>query len=358
MSGQPKYMVLSEWIRERIRSGEFTNGSKLLSENELAQRFSMSRQTVRQAVGTLVNEGFLTRKQGSGTYISYQPKQRRDTRDIAVITTYLNSYIFPEIIQGIDQVLTDSGYHMRLGITYNRVKNEADVLSSLLESPVAGIIVEPTKSALPNPNLFLYHRLVQMEIPIVFLNGYYSALDLPHVSADDYAAGKAAAQALLKAGHRKVFGIFKSDDIQGHFRFSGFINTLQDAGVLYDDSDVLWYVTEDLEQMFSQNHTPELLERLKEYTAVVCYNDEIARKLYEWLQKNGLQIPQDLSIVGFDNSPLAEFGGASITSVGFPFETIGKTAASQMVNQLNFGRPMKSISFPPKLIVRNSIKKL
>ena len=96
---------------------------------------------------------------------------------------------------------------------------------------------------------------------------------------------------LTDRGHRRLFGIFKSDDIQGHFRFSGFINSIQEAGLVYDDGDVLWYVTEDLKQLFSPENDRYLLERLRGHSAVVCYNDEVACMLHEMLRRSGLSVP-------------------------------------------------------------------
>ena len=359
MAGQPKHEQVSEWLRERIRSGEWKDGDKLLSEHELARRFGISRQTVRQAVGTLVNEGLLLRRQGSGTYVAGRggtPRSRSGT--IGVVTTYLDRYVFPDIIHGIEQVLTAAGYQMQLGITHNRTQDEGAVLASMLKSRVDGLIVEPTKSALPNPNLPLYRKIGEENIPVIFLNGYYAMLDIPHVSADDYAAGKTAARCLLEHGHRQLFGIFKSDDIQGHFRFSGFVHALQEAGLVYDDSGVLWYVTEDLEQIFSPENDRYLLERLAGHSAAVCYNDEVACVLEETLRRNGLAVPEDISLVSFDNSSLATLGGMALSSVDYPFWEIGQTAARQMVACLETGARLTGHSFPPRLMERDSVKSL
>lgn len=359
MAEQSKHELLSEWIRKRIRSGEFKDGDKLLSENELARRFGISRQTVRQAVGTLVNEGLLTRRQGSGTYVSYRREAPRGrSRNIGVVTTYLDSYVFPDIIHGMEQVLSAAGYQMQLGITYNRVQNEGNVLASMLESPVDGLIVEPTKSAFPNPNLRLYEQIVRNKIPVIFFNGSYTSLNLPYVSADDYAAGRMATRFLTDRGHRRLFGIFKSDDIQGHFRFSGFINSIQEAGLVYDDGDVLWYVTEDLKQLFSPGNDRYLLERLRGHSAVVCYNDEVACMLHETLRRNRLSVPEDFSLISFDNSGLATLGGMSLSSVAYPFREIGRTAAGQLVSCLEEGKAMEGRLFAPRLVERDSVKSL
>ena len=344
MVGKPKHEALSDWIRDRILAGTFPIGSRLPSEHELAQRFRLSRQTVRQALSTLVAENLLERRQGSGTYVSRAAlDQRPVTMNIGVITTYLDSYIFPGVIRGIDRVLSLNGYHMQLGITYNKTRNENQVLSSLLESGVDGLIVEPTKSALPNPNQKLYREIAANRIPLLFLNGYY--------------AGKLATRFLLRRGHRKIFGIFKSDDVQGHFRYSGYVNQMRDADTAFEDSWVMWYVTEDLDTLFAPKDDERLLSRIGDSTGVVCYNDEIACKLLEVYARNGIKVPEQVSIVSFDNSDLAAVGHPGLTSIDYPAGEIGAEAARRLLALIR-RQSRGSYAFPPRMVERGSVRNL
>ena len=75
-----------------------------------------------------------------------------------------------------------------------------------------GIIAEPTKSGLPNPNLDLYRQIMEQGIPVIFINSYYPELKAPHVSLDDKMAGKMATKYLIQCGHREIAAIFKADD--------------------------------------------------------------------------------------------------------------------------------------------------
>lgn len=134
---------------------------------------------------------------------------------IGVITTYPDDYIFPGIIHGIEDVLSEHHYTMALGITHNRQTDEENALRQMVENGVDGLIVETTKSALPNANMLLYHEILDRGIPVVFLNGYYHNLNESHIIMDDVRAGEIAANALTDKGHQKIGGIFKSDDIQG-----------------------------------------------------------------------------------------------------------------------------------------------
>lgn len=224
-----KHAALSQWIKTNITNNTFAPGDKIPSENELASKFGISRQTVRQAIGNLVSDGFLVREQGSGTFVSIPVKKIavEKTMRVGVITTYLDDYVFPSIIHGIDEVLTGNGYTMTLGITHNKPSNEENCLLQMMQSGVDGLIVEGTKSALPNSNEALYKQLKEKNIPTVFINGYYSNYRDSYIVLDDIKAGEIVTDILIQNGHTQVGGIFKSDDLQGIRRYEGLLKTLK-----------------------------------------------------------------------------------------------------------------------------------
>ena len=83
---------------------------------------------------------------------------------------------------------------------------------------------------------------------------------------------------------------------------------MRDADTAFEDSWVMWYVTEDLDTLFAPKDDERLLSRIGDSTGVVCYNDEIACKLLEVYARNGIKVPEQVSIVSFDNSDLAAVG--------------------------------------------------
>ena len=126
----------------------------------MCEKFSISRQTARQAIAILEKEGLVLKKQGSGTYVNHIFSETKiPSKTIGLVTTYLDDYIFPGIISGIEKVLSLNGYNTTLRLTRNKVNTEREQLLSLLKSDIDGLIVEGTKSALPNPNLDIYNQL-------------------------------------------------------------------------------------------------------------------------------------------------------------------------------------------------------
>ena len=206
-----KYRFLVDTIKEKIKNGEYEPGERMESENTLSDQFGYSRQTVRQALSVLEQEGLIERRRGSGTYISSESRRTPRGNSIAIVTTYISDYIFPTIIRGIEETLTNAGYDLTLNVTNNHVEEEARILQSLISRRVDGVIVEGTKTAFPNPNVELYRRLEKMGVPVVFFNSYYRDLpDSVYVVTDDRKAGLQAVDLLIEKGCRRIGGVFKS----------------------------------------------------------------------------------------------------------------------------------------------------
>ncbi|MDD3429891.1 MAG: GntR family transcriptional regulator [Oscillospiraceae bacterium] len=326
-----KYAELAQKLREDIQTQVYLCGQKLPSENELAAKTGYSRQTVRQAMSILENEGLTTRVQGSGTYVRSTKPKKVATNNIAVVTTYIGEYIFPAILQGIDHVLAKNGYTSMLSATRNRVDNERRILLDLLQKPIDGLIVEGTKTALPNPNIDLYEQFSQANTPVVFINGFYPDLTSPvYVVADDRAGGRMASEYLLKKGHTKIAGIFKSDDIQGHRRYAGYVQALQSAGLTVEDDHVMWFTTENRESLL----TACTMTAVEGCTAVVCYNDEVALQVSKILKKHNIKVPDKIELASFDNSTISRLTSVPFLSLCNPKEQIGCIAAEKLLHIL------------------------
>ena len=345
----PKYQLIASELRTEIQSGQLSAGHMLPTEEQLSLRFSASRQTIRQALSILVDESLIAKQRGSGSRVLAQASAQK-SGNIAVIATYISDYIFPGILREAQSVFAANQYSAILSATRNSVYHERQILQDLLNKPVDGILVEGTKTALPNPNLDLYQKLMERNIPIVFFNGFYADLACSvSVYADNFGGGYQLVQHLLKKGHSSIAGIFKSDDIQGHERYSGYITALRDAGKMIADSSVFWYTTESRDELF----TEELAKRIAECSAVVCYNDEIAFRLIPLLTSHGIRVPQDVAIASFDNSALSELSPIKITSLSYGEQNIGKVAAETLLKCIA-GHPAESLSLRWTLVEKDS----
>lgn len=353
-----KYEEIADWIKEKLDRGEIRAGDRIESEHQLCETFHVSRQTVRHAVQVLENEGIVERRRGSGTYIREAVKiQEKETKtmQVAVMTTYVQEYIFPTIIQKIENELSGSGYGMQLSFTNNTVEKERFILKSILEkNMVDGLIAEPTKSGLPNPNLDMYRKIMKKGIPVLFINSCYPELEAPHVGLNDFQAGKMATRYLLKCGHRRIAGIFKSDDRQGHIRYAGYMEALMEAEIPIRSRQVLWMDSEDVKDVKAE--ASRILKRIDGCTACVCYNDEVASGLVGVCLEQGIRVPEDISVIGIDDSDLARFCEVPLTTVKNPVDELGKTAALEMLEMMQ-GLPVpQSMELDSVIINRSSVR--
>lgn len=355
---QKKYEGVMSWIEQEIESGKFVQGDKLPSENELMDRFGVSRQTIRRAIEKLTEKGVLEARRGSGTYVSLNTRRYAGGEiRIAVMLTNVDTYIFPSIIKGIEAILFGEGCTLQICVTNNSVEKERMLLKEMIRNhSIDGLIAETVKSGIPSPNMGLYEQVEKTGAAVLFVNSFYRMLNFPHVSLNDRKAGYLATRHLIECGHTEIAGIFKSDDGQGHLRYAGYTEALLENDIRVKDSRVIWMDSEDFKMVGDQSEqNNHILQRLKKCTACVCYNDEIAYKLIEILRNQKISVPEDLSIVGIDNSDLAKFCLVPLTSVKNPVEELGQTAARMIVDHIRKKTEMLTIEFEPELVIRNSV---
>jgi len=349
----PKYYQLKEYLKEMIQSGGILPKEKLPSESELIRQFKISRHTVRHAFGELENEGWIYREQGKGTFCAYRGSKKE--KKIAVLTTYISNYIFPYIIRGIEETLCESGFSFSIASTGNNKRKEEKCMKRILEQDISGLIVEPTKSAKPNINQDYFQELERRNIPYIFLHAYFPDLDSAYIIMNDEKGGFLATEYLLKLGHQDIAGIFLSDDLQGVKRKKGFLSALNKYDVPVNNEFLGNYTTE---QMFSYpyNFTMNLLQNKNRPSAIVCYNDQIAIQVIEAIRHSNLKIPDDISLVGYDDSNLAVATEVKLTTIKHPKEEMGKRVASMMIDMINGDERKPYFVYQPELIIRSSCK--
>ncbi len=310
------------------------------------------------ALSVLAKNGLIRKKQGCGSVV-ISTGSKSETRCVAIVISYTDDYIFPAILQDIQTVLLQSSYSFKVFETRNKISLEREILLNIWGRQFAGIICEGVKTALPNPNADLYRRLIKKNVPIVFLHGCCPELkDAICVADDNFSGGYQLTRYLISKGHTRIGGIFKSDDIQGLQRYHGYAAALCDAGLRIPDENLLWFSTEDRQNMI-ESFSPGFLHdfarnRLEGCTALVAYNDEIAYHLILILKAAGLDIPSRISVVSFDNSFYCKFSPVQITSLGHEGEQTGTAAANLLLRILEEEKKAASVTIPWKLCERES----
>lgn len=360
-----KYNMVKRAVKSKIIDGTYSPNQKISSESELMKEFGVSRHTVRLAIGDLVTKGWLYREQGSGTFCADRSKldnnQKISTqKSIAIVTTYLSDYIFPSIIRGAESRLSDEGYQVSIFSTNNNHENERNILEKILTQQFDGVIVEPTKSGYSNPNITYYLNLEHSGIPYIMINAFYDELEPISIVMDDEKSGFLQAEHLIKLGHKKIVGCFKTDDTQGIKRMKGFLKAHRQNNIPINPSNIITYNTEE-KHTKPIDELGNLLDSNNTYiTGLVCYNDELAMAFLDLLRTKSIRIPEDISIVGHDDSLLAEISEVKLTTVVHPKSDMGESAANAIIdlvkskNRNRGSLNANSKVYEPELVIRSS----
>lgn len=357
---KPKYQVIIDEIKSNILSGAYKAGEQIPSEFALQEIYNVSRQTVRKAILELSNEGFLRSEKGSGTYVSSQYRSRSTgkttNKTIGVITTYISDYIFPSIIRGIESRLNEDNYSLLLASTNNDVVQEKKALEMMLSYGLDGMIVEPTRSNVYNPNIAYYLAFQEQDVPFVMINAYYEELEVPFFCLDDVQSSYLATSELIAKGHTQIGIIAKMDDLQGKYRMKGFIKALGEARLKFQPEHVLSFDTATKPDL-SVNLEAYLSDHLDGLTALVCYNDEVGLEVVQVCRKLGISVPEQLSIIGQDNSYIAKNANIKLTTLTHPQEQMGRDAADWIIKRLQGKKDLPaSTIYQPEFIEGETVK--
>ena len=166
-----------------------------------------------------------------------------------------------------------------------------------------------------------------------------------------------AVDLLIEKGCRRIGGVFKSDDMQGHGRYAGFSEGLIHNGCVLGDDNVVWYTTAERSRLFRPDNSDYMFERLRGCDGIVCYNDQIAVEVIRMLERIGKKVPEDLSVTGYDDSMIARTGPVELTTVSHPQEKLGEMAAELLLELLHGIPPEESRVLrliEPELVIRKS----
>lgn len=354
---ETKYAVVEQDIKEKILSGFYSINDKLPTESEMMQTYQVSRYTIRRAISDLESEHFIYTIQGGGMFVDDWQKQVQQTpmesKEIGVITTHIADYIFPNIITGIDRLVSSKGYSILLSNTQNDRQKERTSLQKMMDSNLSGLIIEPTQSALENKNLDLYKKIKESNLPTIFINAHYPSLDFPYIEMNDTKAGREVTDALFDLGHERILGIFKIDDSQGVHRMNGYVKSYQAHNQYSYLSEIVMYQSSDnLHSVFSR--IGAILKRADRPTAVVCYNDQLAIQVINLIRSLNLKVPNDVSVIAFDNYQLSKYISPKLSTVEHPKERMGRDAAKMLFDLIDGKSTEKEIIYDPQLILRES----
>ena len=283
-----------------------------------------------------------------------RPSRLRRTQAalVGLIVPELTNPIFPAFAQVIENALSRHGFTPVLCTQTPGGVHEDDYTQMLLERGVSGIVFVSGLHADSGADHQRYRDLLDRGLPIVLVNGYADDVDAPYVSTDDHAASDLAVEHLTSLGHTRI-GLAVGPDrfVPAIRKIAGFRQAM--TRVL-PDLDVEPLIERSL---FTVEGGHAAAVRLLESgcTAIVCGSDLMALGAIRAVRDAGREVPRDVSVVGYDDSPLIAFTDPPLTTLRQPVQGMGEAAVRALVDEIaGQHAPRAEYVFRPELVVRGS----
>jgi len=374
----PLYKVLQKRIEDFIKEKGLNPGDPIPPERELCKEFGVSRSSLRRAITNLVNNGKLVRIPGKGTFVAESQKKSNQTFrsgniGFVVLFTTLDrersdigksslegsgekiSWIpfYFEVFEGVREELAENGLHLLFFVGYQDSSSDISNLRSFLEKVDGAIVCE-----LSDKNIVSLFE--KPNFPVVLLNPsipFFAYPGIDFFTIDNIDGAYQATIYLISLGHRKI-GLINHPTHHNYpakQRLQGYKMALKKAGIQYEEQLVAhgnWSMESGYEAMKS------LLKSNTNLTSVFATNDEMAIGAMKAIREQNLRIPEDISVVGFDDSPASNGSLTPLTTVRVHRKEMGRHAVRRIVQQLNrFDSLSLRVTFPTELIIRNSCTK-
>ena len=302
----------------------------------------------KQAVMNLVEE------------LNYQPNQlalslrNKQTHTIGVIVPNLD-YVLSMMVKGIDEVALEAGYTVMICQSNESFGREILNTRRLLESLVDGFIVSVSSET---KNFDHIKKIQEKEIPLVIFDRVTPHLKAPSVRIDNEDGGFQATEHLIEQGYKRIAILAgpKNLDISNK-RMDGYLAALKKHGIKVDQSLIMHC---DFNQDYAFFATEELLAMKKRPDAIFTISDRMAIGAMLAIKKKGLNMPQDIGLVGFNDEPILSLMSPSISSVEQPSFELGKVTAKLFIEAMHNNGDMNDVEkiLKPKLLVRESSQKI
>ena len=357
------YEKILQYLKDKINKKELLPGDRLPTEMELAQEFGVSRITSKRALEELRSAGIIYRVRGRGSFVA-KPIQTENASGAETGMDYKKvvAFVIPfscanggiiNTIKGASRIVSEKGYILDVKYSNNDPEEERELLRMLYEKGVGGIIFYPISDRM---NLEMMNTLSLNEYPIVSIDRYFESVPVSYVVSDNQGGEYEAIKYLLRLGHRNIAFISDNkieDATSVRNRYFGYCRALKEGGIeirpeIVKNGDFLNLIREP-----SLKILKELLE--EGVTAFCCINDYVAIFVLQCLKSMDIDVPETVSVVGFDNLDISEMAYVPLTTVRQDMEKMGEEAAQYIVECIESGKYgyMKK-TIPVELIVRES----
>lgn len=328
---------------------------------DIARLLGISKSTVSRALSEHSDVNPETRKKVLATAhkLQYQPnsiainlKQQR-TNTIGVLIPDTGNPFFSRAISGIQGIANLAGYNVMVCQSNESYTTEKNNLRSLIATHVDGVLISVSRETEHTDH---FETLLQKNIPVVFFDRICKTLDTSQVFTDNYDIAFEATQYLISKGCRRIATITGPRHLYtSSNRFQGYLDALTKNNLEFN-SDYL--LLTDFRKDSIQTYTRHILNLDEPPDAIFAMNDLIAIEMMHLFKKQGLRIPQDIAVLGFNNEPISEFVEPSLSTVEHPAQEIGAAAAEILLSQIKEPnhQPQRKL-IRSRLVIRESTER-
>ncbi len=356
VSQVPRYEQVKQIIRQFIQENGLLSGAPLPSERDWARQLQVSQMTVHRALRELEQEGLITRLVGKGTFVLKTPSGTSPTprhslvlvfpfTETAALTDH-NIYYGP-ILQGILSALADVGclvQFWKMGFDQLREMPPEMLVQRAL------LVFTPFEEALPVLEAWGYSG-----VPFVVIGASWQNCGFPCVDTDNFAAAQKAVDFLVSLGHRRI-ALLAGRLIapNNRDRWEGFVYAMQRNGLPVRPD---WLIESERSTILTpraQQQLLAILNRKSRPTAIFVGGYYLAAEVLRLVKREGLRVPDDLSLVAFDDPPSANYLEPPLTTLRQPLVELGRRAVFKLLAILNGQFEPMVEKLPIELIVRAS----
>jgi len=357
----PLYSQLERMISAAIEEGIYKPGQSIEPECIFMSEGGLSNRTVGRAFKGLVDKGLIVRKRGIGTFVAHRPMPNKEHRIVGVVYVDTRDEFFLPIFQSIEaECNRNNCTAIPISIGEGATTSEDTALRRLEERNATGVLAIPYVADREHRELI---RLIVGHMPVVLMDSYLPDVVCDAVVTNNQHGAYQLAQHLIELGHERIafitLGVKFPYGTAVRDRQAGLALALRDANLVFRmelvrELTVLGsgYTWDDIRDAVRSLLS---LPAGRRPTAIMCAFDRLALQVIQVLREDGIQIPEEMSITGFDNLSLTEDLDPPLTTVQQPTRRIGREAAALFFDRLlNPGRAGVRLVLDGQLVVRKS----
>lgn len=330
--------------------------------NQVAREAGVSIQTVSRVINNRYDVAAETRLrvQEAIERLGYQPNAiarglaSKRSRTLGLVTYDFNDLFFTLVVTGAEEEAHKHGYFFMLGSSFCGADEMPKYLRLLTERHVDGVLF--AREGSPNEQEQIL-KLAKQGTPVVVVGYHFKGQPFNAIDIDNCRGGYQATRHLIDYGHRCIGCITGPSTTQSaQDRTAGYRQALEETGIAFRPDWVMEGAYGLASHGAGYHKMKQLLAEADGLTAVFCQNDRMAVGAISAIRESGLEVPRDISIVGYDDTPEAEFASPSLTTIHQPTIRVGEEAVRLLLRTIEEpNRPPEQIMLLPKLIERNSV---